>query len=132
MKTNSPSRTIKITIAPNVYEVKYPNIGQTIDIESRKTALSNGQYGAMIDSNTVSAAKALAFINMASFFSILIPDLQKDLRIDSMLDLNPIEAKPLMDAFNNTFLPWFNEWQKMINESYTDKIEKEEGDEISK
>jgi len=40
----TPSRILKIKFQDNDFEITFPNVGQIIDIETRKTLFSSGQY----------------------------------------------------------------------------------------
>lgn len=113
MTNKLPSRTIEVPILQNTYTVKYPTVRQTWDIEANKAIFSKQQYGAMIDSQTIKSMDALSQINMAAYFTVLIPQLIKDMKMD-IGEMNPIDAKPLMDAFTKVLLPWLNEWDEII------------------
>lgn len=109
------SKTVRIDIGDKPYEVSYPNIGQLIDIESKKAALANNLYGPISSMNNTFSNKALDIIDMLAFFITLIPDLKDNLQgIKSVLELSPQEAKPLMKAYKTQFLPWFEEWEKEL------------------
>jgi len=110
------SRTLVVKIQQNDYIVTFPNIGQIIDIESNKILYSNRQYSAMIKSGLATTNMALDLIEMTSCFTILIPALGKDLRLESIFDLDVISAKELVKAYKTVFLPWYLEWINVINE----------------
>ena len=56
-------RTKKFTIGSKSFVAKFPNVGQIIDIDSMKQALSSNRYGNMAASGVVSAYFALDLIS---------------------------------------------------------------------
>jgi len=110
------SKTVKVNIGEQSYEVKYPNIGELLDIETKKAALANNMYGSLSLMNNHNSVYALDLIDMLAYFITLIPKLKDNLQgYNSILELSPIEAKPLLKAYKEEFLPWFEEWDKVIN-----------------
>jgi hypothetical protein len=111
-------RSIEITIKQNNIENKYvvnfPNVGQVIDIETRKSLYSQNQYGKMAQAGIVTQGMALDMIDMIATFGILIPQLEKDMRV-KFTELNAIDAKGLMSAYKKQFLPWYNQWLNVLN-----------------
>ena len=70
-------RTKKFTIGSKSFVAKFPNVGQIIDIDSMKQALSSNRYGNMAASGVVSAYFALDIIDAISFFMIVCPEVQQ-------------------------------------------------------
>jgi hypothetical protein len=109
-----PAREIKISISGNTYNVKFPNNGQLIDIESRKVQLSGGTQKDLMLSQSPSAAQAFILIETIATFSILIPELKDNLNV-SILDLDPFRSKELVKQYTKVFYPWFKQWMDIIN-----------------
>jgi tRNA-dihydrouridine synthase len=108
-------KTITIKVKENEYEVKFPNNGQLMDIESMKQVLSKGHMDSMLISRNAQSNLVYITIDMISTFTILIPGLIKDLRVDSLLDLDPIETKELRKIYVEQYHEWFNKWMDEIN-----------------
>lgn len=120
-------RTVKLSIQGNEYMVKFPNVKQIIDIEALKAAYSNNYYGSMIASGTVSAARALDYIDILSTFFILIPELREDLQgVESLEDLDPLKAAELRKVYRKQFQPWYDSWMKLIQDAEKEDEEKED------
>jgi len=111
--------SIDIRIGDNNYVVKFPTTGQIIDIEAMKVRLGND-----FDVNYISGAYAKTARDMIATFSVLIPDMKKDLTVHSFSELNPIELKPFMEAYLKIYLPWFNEIMDEVS-NFDSEIESE-------
>jgi hypothetical protein len=114
--TKELAKSIKIKIQDNEYTIKFPNIGQIIDIESNKIGYSNGRYSQMARSGIVSTNIALELVEMTATFSVVIPQFITDLRVTSLFDLDPIAAKELCKEYREKFVPWYSEWIMLLKE----------------
>ena len=114
MENQVLAKSIKIFIQngneTNEYTITYPKVGNIIDIENRKMLLSNNRYSHLVQSELVGAALAADMIEIICVMGILIPDLLKDLRVDSIIDLGPIEMKNLIKVYRNDIAPWYYKW----------------------
>lgn len=123
-KSPMPSRTLHIEIGDNPYEIKFPTNGQLIDIERMKIQLTNGTHKDMLSTMQPSTMQAYLLAEVIATFTVLIPDLvKKDIATKSLLDLDPIQSKPLVKAYTKQYYPWFNSWMNVINE---DEVEEQE------
>lgn len=117
---------IVVKILENNYVVKFPTVGQFIEIETRKSSLSKQQYRSMVVSGLPSANLALDFIDSIAVFTTLIPQLLKDLRVESMLELNPVAFKAVADQYRDVYIPWYKEWEDAIRGVVENKTEKKD------
>ena len=118
------TREIKVTIRENSYKATFPKVGQLIDIENMKAILSNGMYGSMESSRTIDSQFALDMIDMEAYYSVLIPDLIKDLKVKSFRDLEIEDSVELRKIFVKDLLPFIKKWRDIITkpiESNDDK-----------
>jgi len=107
-------KTIKLKIFGKDYIVSFPTVGQILDIESLKSALTNGTYGDLVKMNTKTAVNALDLTDTIATFSVLIPGLKNE--IGSYTELDPFKAKELVSVYLNDFFPWFNEINKQLQD----------------
>ena len=112
------NRNIELSINGNTYNVCFPTVNQFIAIEAKKSALSHNQYGAMILNRTKVASKALDFIDMLSYFSVLIPDLMKDSKVP-LTELDIMDGKELLKVYMSDFKVWMDKWMVIINKDET-------------
>lgn len=110
-----PPSTISVNIGPNVYEIKFPTTGELIDIEAMKIALSKDTHRSIAFSGTASSDIAYVSISAISSFSVLLPKLKEDLAVKSLLELTPIQLKPLIKQYIKVYSPWFEKWVEVIN-----------------
>lgn len=110
-------------IKGNTYPVKFPTTGQFIDAERLKAQLSRGEYFEMMRSATVSAAQALDQIDTLAYITTLIPDLAKDSKVESLLDLDVIEMNELVSAYKKQIQPWIAEIITIIKKSNESDVE---------
>lgn len=116
-------RSITVTIGKNDYQVNYPNVGNQIDIEILKSKIADGNYDMLRFSNNPLFQEQADRIDMIAVFTILIPELKKDLNVKSFFDLKEEESAELMRVYNRDFIPWFIEIKKQIRESLKEKEE---------
>lgn len=115
--SEQPSKTLKLRILENEYEIDFPNNGQLIDIETYKQVLFKGTAQSLLMSSSMNANLAYITIEMVATFTHLIPDFKQDIMGGkNLLDLNPVESKPLRDVYLKVYLPWYNAWMEVINE----------------
>jgi len=99
----------------NSYNVEYPTVKEMIDIESLKLALSKGKYTEMIMSGTKWMARALNYVDMLSYLSIMCPKLIKDSKVN-LTDIDLLDAhEGLLKTYREQFLPWWNEYEALVN-----------------
>jgi len=98
-----------IKLRGNSYTINFPNVGQILDIESLKSALSNGTYGDLVKNNTKSSNQSLDLIDAIATFSVLIPELKNILEVKSYLDLDLKTAKMVVNSYNKDYFLWFKE-----------------------
>lgn len=103
------------------YELKYPRVGQFIDLRVREQQLSRGTskdlvlgIGADIDS--------YIYITTVAHIEILLPELVKDLKAP-ILEMGVIDFQDLVDLYTNEIAPWLDEWKKKITERIQTKSE---------
>lgn len=102
-------RQKKFNIGEKSFIAQFPNVGQIIDIESLKQALTNGRYGSMVASGIVSMYYALDLVDAVAFFQVVVPDVAKYYDIKNYTLLSIDKIKDLVDAYINDIKPWFEE-----------------------
>jgi hypothetical protein len=114
-----------IEIGGQKYELKYPSVGQIIDIDNKKMLLSNGEYSNYVANpiKTRSLVWTLDLIDTISHFIVLIPNLPRELKLDSFLEVDPITAKELVRVYKQDFLPWYQELMKFIHDETVSELE---------
>jgi hypothetical protein len=114
-----PSKSVSISIKSNTYQLNFPNTGQYIDIQCLKNKITSDNYNLLTNSNDSYVAYATLLVDMIAHFNILIPDLKKDLNVQSILGLDMLESKELLDCYTTQYLPFFNDWMKIITTQST-------------
>lgn len=111
------ANSIALEILGVKYVVKYPTVGQLIDIENKKMLLTSNQYGEYVAApvKTKSLAYLIEVVDAISHFSVLIPDLSTTLS-KSYFDIDPLTAKEIVKAYKQNFRPWYDEFMKAIHE----------------
>lgn len=111
-----------ITVLGKKYTVNYPNVGQILEIESLKLLYSNNTYGALVKSGHTTASDLLNLIDAMSYFSVLAPDLIKDMKIEDFSKVGAIQQKRIVRAFIE-FWKWFR--------AMNDELDKDEEEDTS-
>ena len=112
------------------YTLKYPTVGQILEIESLKQSLSAGRYGLLVVSNVKSMELALDLIDAIAYFSVLIPDLKKEIAVDSFMDLDAMTAKRLSISYKKYFRKWYSELEKEMNDLDAELLKELKEDEV--
>lgn len=109
-------RSKKITIKENSYELKFPTVGQLIDIEILKSSLSKGNYSNLLSNANVFSLAALDMIDAEAYLTVLIgKELKKHLNIDSFSELSLEDGNIVRKVYKEQVLPFVEEILKVIN-----------------
>jgi len=101
-------KTIKVIIEEKEYIVKFPNVGQLLDIENMKMALTNNTYADLVRSNLKTSFFATEIVDAIAHFWVLIPNFRADLDVKSYTDLDPFLAKKLVKIYKTQFQKWYD------------------------
>jgi len=116
-------KKINVKIKENNYDINFPTNAQFIEIENKKIALANGMYSNLVTSGMINSNRALDLIDVISYFSVLIPGLNKDLRVNNLLELNPVDTIQMVKVFKKEFFPWYKEWLDILKQYDEDEEE---------
>lgn len=101
-------KTVLIKVTDELeYQVKFPTVGQLQDIEAAKLAYTNGRYVDMAIGGLKTHTFALDSADTIAYFSVLIPELRKDLELKNWREIDPFKLKELMVVYKKQFLVWF-------------------------
>lgn len=117
-------REIKVKLpSGQELEVKFPTVGQMIDIESQKQLLTKGQYGRMLLNVTDVSYKMLDYVDAIATMKILCPHLLKELNVTatSLEDIAFDQSSKILEVYNQEMKPWITEILQKIKD-----VDKEE------
>lgn len=109
------NREIVLQVEGSEYKVSYPNTGQQIDIELMKAQIGAGNYDVLRFSQNPLFQRQADVIDMIATFSILVPDLKKNLNVKSFFDLPEEHTAKLLKVYEDQFIPWFIKIRTTIN-----------------
>lgn len=92
------------------YSVNFPKVSDILNIEVKKSELSRGQYGSMMESGTLDASIVVGLINAYATFSVVCPKLIEDLKVN-FLDLDLGDAMELLNVYTKQYFPWYKGWR---------------------
>lgn len=120
-------RTHAFNIGEKKFVVNFPNVGQILDMESLKQALTDNRYGAMVVSGIASMYHALDLVDTIVFFQVCIPSIAKYYNIQNYTSLSLDKIQDLVKVYKEEIKPWYEkvmsdlkEVVKNENESRTD------------
>lgn len=116
-------RIKKFKIGQKEFTAKFPNVGQIIDIDAMKQALSGNRYGSMVASGLASAYYALDLIDAITFYQIVVPEVGKYYDIQSYAELELDKAQELIKAFKEEIQPWYVETLNEIRNAAQQSVE---------
>lgn len=100
--------------------VKFPNVGEMIDIENLKTAYSGGRYGVMLASGVKSMIYAVDVIDAMAFIEIKLKAVRNMLNIpesQSMMSVDSALASELTAWYKQQIAPWYNSMMSKLYEA---------------
>lgn len=107
-----------ITVGDKSYTVNYPNVGEILQIESLKLLYSNNTYGALVKSGHTTANDLLNLVDAMSYFSVLAPEMIKDLKIEDFSKAGPKQQKMITKAFIE-YWTWYRAMNEELNKEDT-------------
>ncbi len=109
-----PERSLRITLGNVPFDIDLPNTGQEIDIEVTKDKMSRGSHGSMLYGDA-QAMDAYMNISALATFSVLIPDLNKSLNIESLSKLDMMQMKEFKTQYQK-YYDWISQWRNYCNQ----------------
>lgn len=103
----------KFKIGEKEFTATFPNVGQIIDLESFKQALTSNRYGQMAASGISSMYNALDLVDAIAFFQIVVPEVGKYFGIKNYTVLQLDKISALIKAYQEQIRPWYD---KTMNE----------------
>ena len=101
-------RNCAFNIGEKKFIANFPNVGQIIDMESLKQALTNNRYGTMAASGIASMYYALDMVDAIAFFQVCVPSVAKYYDIRNYTALAPEKIQELVDAYKEQIKPWYD------------------------
>lgn len=95
-------------VGEKTFEAKFPNVGQIIDMESLKQALTNNRYGVMAASGIASMYMALDMVDAIAFLQVCVPSVAKYYDIKNYTALEPEKIQDLVTAYTQEIKPWYD------------------------
>ncbi len=117
METPKLEDSVTISFGGANHTIKFPTVGQIMDIEQRKQILTANTYGAMVRTSTVASVFNITLTDAIACFGVLIPKLTKELDVKSYLEMPALDGKELVKVYKEQFRPWYN---KFLKELYRD------------
>ncbi len=96
------------------YAVKFPAVKHFLNLEATRMTLTNGTYGQMVGSGLVTSSIAMDLVDMAATLSTLCPEVVKDLKVESILDLDLVDSMELLHEYKKQVDPWISSWLSLI------------------
>jgi len=113
--------SVVITLKGKEFTIKFPTIGEYIQIESNKQRFADGNYALLAFGNTVSMNRALDIVDSLSYFSVLIGteflkiyNVQKSEAILKKFNHASKDGQELLEAYN-VFSDFYNSIEKRID-----------------
>lgn len=101
-------RECSFNVGEKKFTAKFPNVGQLIDLESLKQALTSNRYGVMASSGVSSMYYVLDMVDAIAFYQVCAPSVGKYYNIQNYASLEPEKLQDLMDAYFKDIKPWFD------------------------
>lgn len=112
------SENLKLLVKGNDYVVKFPTVGKVVDIDIQKSILSSGQYSILSTMGMETSVMALDKIDMEAVFNVLCPKIMKDLKVNSIDDLEIEDFNELRKIYTEEVVPWYLGVIELIRKGY--------------
>lgn len=119
-------REITVEYNGKKFQVKFPNVGQLIDIESLKNALTGGKYGNFAASGIKSMYFVLDMVDTIAFLTVMCPKIKNIVEengeeFTDYTTLNPETMKGLVKLYKEQILPWYTKiWTQLYKATEED------------
>lgn len=110
-----------VTFKSNEYQLKYPTVGQLIDIRVLEQQLSKGMVKELL-TGTDADIDSYIYITTIAHVQVLLPNLLKDMRV-SLRDMDLLDFQDLIDLYSEQISPWLIDWRDKIKEKMKSKSE---------
>lgn len=107
-------------IGERQFTAKFPNVGQIIDLESFKQALTNNRYGQMAMSGVASMYFALDLVDAIAFYNVIVPEVGKYFDISNYATISLDKAKMFIKAYQEQIKPWYDKTMSELKEGSKD------------
>lgn len=114
--------TKTITIQGQKFTLKYPTVGQYIDIKVLETKLAQGTASQLV-AGTPAQLDAFLFITTYAHFAVLCPELMSQLKVKSLLDLSIDDFEELSEIYLKEIQPWLDSAKKEMKQGMKDAKE---------
>jgi|ERR1700748_891394 len=125
-----PKKTLEFIIEnegdEKKYEIKFPNTGKLLSIQSLKASLLKGQLGSILEGNTSSGDYVAILADMIASLTIVCPQIITDMNVNSISELDAVDSAKLLKVYIEQYLPWYNEWSIILRNGGIPLIKKEE------
>lgn len=115
--------SFKVKIDKDEYLVKYPNVGQQLEIENLKNLLSDGKYSQYAQVGSKTSTQLLDLIDAVSYFHTLIPELKEKLSVKNFTSIDPVFQKKLSKAFMNFYSNFILKVEEEISKELSEEDE---------
>lgn len=123
-------REITISYNDKKFQVKFPNVGQLIDIESLKNALTGGKYGSFAASGVKSMYFILDIVDTIAFLTVMCPKLKNFITEEEdgidYTQMKPETVKTLVTVYKEQILPWYSKIMGQLYSSATNDTAEQE------
>lgn len=123
-------REITISYNGKKFQVKFPNVGQLIDIESLKNALTGGKYGSFAASGVKSMYFILDIVDTIAFLTVMCPKLKNFITEEEdgidYTQMKPETVKTLVNVYKEQILPWYSKIMGQLYSSATNDTTEQE------
>ena len=96
--------------------VKFPNVGQMIDIEALKQAYTSNRYGVMAVAGVKTTNLALDYVDAISFIQTCVPHIKRMVEIKDYSSMDAMTACELIKYWKEEVEPWY---AKCLQELYS-------------
>ena len=97
------TKTIKV--CGQTFTLTFPTVGQFIDIKVLEVKLSQG-FSAQMVTGTADQLDAFLFITTYAHFSVLCPELMRQLKVSDLRELSISDFEELSKVYLSEIQPW--------------------------
>ena len=123
-------REITVEYNGKKFQVKFPNVGQMIDIESLKNGLTGGKYGSFAASGVKSMYFILDMVDTIAFLTVMCPKLKNFITEEEdgidYTQMKPETVKTLVTVYKEQILPWYSKIMGQLYSSATNDTTEQE------
>lgn len=100
---------LNLQVEGQTFKVAFPNAGNLLDIWNMQMLMTQNNYATMANTGTKLGNFFIDAVDAIATFTVLVPELAKQLNGVSFTEIEPKKMKQLVAIYRKQFYPWYRD-----------------------